>query len=129
MRRILKIRFKHFAINKKPNCVFIQQFGFFNKKRKSNLSVQLTLSLVRRTGLEPVWLPTRPSNVRVCQFRHPRKPNYYSKTQRLLSIDLKHKLRKFCFFKINAEFLLKIGCILRGFRFDGLNEGLSDTQL
>ena len=28
--------------------------------------------MVRRTGLEPVWLPTRPSNVRVCQFRHPR---------------------------------------------------------
>lgn len=28
--------------------------------------------LVRRTGLEPVWLPTRPSNVRVCRFRHSR---------------------------------------------------------
>ncbi len=34
--------------------------------------VQPLSSLVRRTGLEPVWLPTRPSNVRVCQFRHPR---------------------------------------------------------
>lgn len=28
--------------------------------------------MVRSTGLEPVWLPTRPSNVRVCLFRHPR---------------------------------------------------------
>jgi hypothetical protein len=25
---------------------------------------------VSETGLEPVRLPTRPSNVRVCQFRH-----------------------------------------------------------
>ena len=29
-------------------------------------------SLVRLTGLEPVRLPTRPSNVRVCLFRHSR---------------------------------------------------------
>ena len=28
------------------------------------------LFLVRRMGLEPTWLPTRPSNVRVCLFRH-----------------------------------------------------------
>ena len=28
--------------------------------------------LVRETGLEPVRLPTRPSNVRVCRFRHSR---------------------------------------------------------
>lgn len=26
--------------------------------------------LVRMTGIEPVRSPTRPSNVRVCQFRH-----------------------------------------------------------
>ena len=29
--------------------------------------------LVRSTGLEPVRSPTRPSNVRVCQFRHDRR--------------------------------------------------------
>ena len=29
--------------------------------------------LVRETGIEPVWLPTRPSTVRVCQFRHSRE--------------------------------------------------------
>ena len=43
-------------------------------KRKSlerNLCVE-TIKLVRSTGLEPVRLPTRPSNVRVCLFRHPR---------------------------------------------------------
>ena len=28
--------------------------------------------LVRLMGLEPIRLPTRPSNVRVCQFRHSR---------------------------------------------------------
>ena len=31
------------------------------------------LPLVRPPGLEPGWSPTRPSNVRVCQFRHGRK--------------------------------------------------------
>ena len=29
--------------------------------------------LVRSGGLEPPWLPIRPSNVRVCLFRHDRK--------------------------------------------------------
>ena len=29
--------------------------------------------MVRSTGLEPVRSPTRPSNVRVCQFRHDRR--------------------------------------------------------
>ena len=28
--------------------------------------------MVRLMGLEPIRLPTRPSNVRVCQFRHSR---------------------------------------------------------
>ena len=31
------------------------------------------VGLVRSTGLEPVRSPTRPSNVRVCQFRHDRR--------------------------------------------------------
>ena len=31
------------------------------------------IGLVRSTGLEPVRSPTRPSNVRVCQFRHDRR--------------------------------------------------------
>jgi hypothetical protein len=26
--------------------------------------------MVPKAGLEPAWLPTRPSNVRVCQFHH-----------------------------------------------------------
>ena len=32
-----------------------------------------SVGLVRSTGLEPVRSPTRPSNVRVCQFRHDRR--------------------------------------------------------
>ncbi len=28
---------------------------------------------MRLMGLEPIRLPTRPSNVRVCQFRHSRR--------------------------------------------------------
>jgi len=36
-------------------------------------SVRISSAMVRRTRLELVRLPTRPSNVRVCQFRHPRK--------------------------------------------------------
>ena|GEM_PF-4140778 len=32
----------------------------------------LLLILVRPMGLEPIRSPTRPSNVRVCQFRHGR---------------------------------------------------------
>ncbi len=43
---------------------------FFTKKGSPSGSL-----LVRRTGLEPVRLPTRPSNVRVCQFRHHRISN------------------------------------------------------
>ena len=41
-------------------------------KAIADKGVQPLSSLVRRTGLEPVRLPTRPSNVRVCQFRHHR---------------------------------------------------------
>ncbi len=33
-------------------------------------------SLVRRMGLEPTRITIRPSNVRVCQFRHPRISAY-----------------------------------------------------
>ena len=38
--------------------------------------------LVRSTGLEPVRSPTRPSNVRVCLFRHDRKNIYIILTGR-----------------------------------------------
>ena len=40
-----------------------------HKKTQSTLVCTLYF-LVRRMGLEPTWLPTRPSNVRVCLFRH-----------------------------------------------------------
>ena len=40
-----------------------------HKKTQSTLMCTLYF-LVRRMGLEPTWLPTRPSNVRVCLFRH-----------------------------------------------------------
>ena len=33
---------------------------------------RMVFCLVRPMGLEPIWLPTRPSNVRVCLFRHGR---------------------------------------------------------
>ena len=33
--------------------------------------------VVRSTGLEPVRSPTRPSNVRVCLFRHDRMTIFY----------------------------------------------------
>ena len=42
------------------------------KKETTDLKVSCFF-LVRRKGLEPSWLPTRPSNVRVCLFRHLRK--------------------------------------------------------
>ena len=46
--------------------------GFHCKRTGLCYKDRFFCSLVRRTGLEPVWLPTRPSNVRVCHFRHPR---------------------------------------------------------
>ncbi len=59
--------------------VFIQSGLSCRRNRGQKIIRTLTWCLgsyysgmVRRTGLEPVWLPTRPSNVRVCQFRHPR---------------------------------------------------------
>ena len=50
--------------------------GFHNKE-KSEHPIRI-LRLVRVTGLEPVRLNTRPSNVPVCQFQHTRKCRYYS---------------------------------------------------
>lgn len=35
--------------------------------------VQFRLVVVRSMGLEPIRSPIRPSNVRVCLFRHDRK--------------------------------------------------------
>ena len=40
-------------------------------KKPETLQSQ-AFSLVRSMGLEPIRLPIRPSNVRVCQFRHDR---------------------------------------------------------
>ena len=37
-------------------------------------------AMVRSTGLEPVRSPTRPSNVRVCLFRHDRADIWYYNT-------------------------------------------------
>ena len=53
----------------------------------------LSVLMVRSTGLEPVRLPTRPSNVRVCQFRHDRANNgYYT----LYAMFCQHQSCKFC---------------------------------
>ena len=43
------------------------------KKSLPALYPKLVGMVVRSTGLEPVRSPTRPSNVRVCQFRHDRR--------------------------------------------------------
>ena len=60
----------------KEKIHILQYYHFAAKnaemKKETRLFV-VSLFLVRSTGLEPVWLPTRPSNVRVCLFRHPRK--------------------------------------------------------
>ena len=43
-------------------------------------------SLVRPMGLEPIRLPTRPSNVRVCQFRHGRTANNTDRADQQLTL-------------------------------------------
>ena len=44
----------------------------FGRKRKKTIAISSFL-LVRSMGLEPIRSPIRPSNVRVCLFRHDRK--------------------------------------------------------
>ena len=46
-------------------------------KKYQPLHQKLVLNMVRLTGLEPVPSRTRPSNVRVCLFRHNRKHKTY----------------------------------------------------
>ena len=46
--------------------------------RARKLHVSGPFCSVRSTGLEPVRSPTRPSNVRVCLFRHDRMHGYYT---------------------------------------------------
>lgn len=48
-----------------------EAFGPHKKSRASDLA--LALKLVRSMGLEPIRSPIRPSNVRVCLFRHDRE--------------------------------------------------------
>ena len=55
--------------------------------------------LVRPPGLEPGWLPTRPSNVRVCQFRHGRIYLVSLKTT-LIIYHIPRKLSSIIFGKI-----------------------------
>ncbi len=43
-----------------------------DKQKRNFWYTKVPFLLVRETGLEPVRLPTRPSNVRVCRFRHSR---------------------------------------------------------
>ena len=63
------------------------------KTRTQTLYQYLSPLVVRSTGLEPVRLPTRPSNVRVCQFRHDRANNgYYT----LYAMFCQHQSCKFC---------------------------------
>ena len=54
----------------------------------------VTGSLVRLTGLEPVRSPTRPSNVRVCLFRHNRANIYIIAPKREMSSLLYKKISK-----------------------------------
>ncbi len=47
---------------------------FLQKKTKKGLTLYQSyyFLMVRTVGIEPTWLPIRPSNVRVYQFRHVR---------------------------------------------------------
>jgi len=49
-----------------------RELAEITEKRKTLIATIRVLTLVRSTGLEPVRLPIRPSNVRVCQFHHDR---------------------------------------------------------
>ena len=46
--------------------------AFLTKNEKKTIAISSFL-LVRSMGLEPIRSPIRPSNVRVCLFRHDRK--------------------------------------------------------
>lgn len=70
---------KSFSNLSKPTAYINNRFRNI-KKQKRQWVKPLSFLLVRRTGLEPVRLPTRPSNVRVCQFRHHRKFLYFTKS-------------------------------------------------
>ena len=51
----------------------VRHYEIYNKKISQMVLQQNHLAnMVRLTGLEPVRSPTRPSNVRVCLFRHNR---------------------------------------------------------
>ena len=55
--------------NSSPNCFSSALQVPSKQNQKRHLMVSFSL-LVQLMGLEPIRLPTRPSNVRVCQFRH-----------------------------------------------------------
>ncbi len=82
-----------------PDNLFIKImviFAKFNiKKLHPKLLCKMQKYFMRGEGLEPSRLPIRPSNVRVCQFRHPRKQltlSIISKV-RSLSIGMGKKIR------------------------------------
>ena len=87
-RRIVMPKIQKNRGNLREKPLFFRDFGLFaasgwksgwkekiNHRESPCFSV---VSLVRSTGLEPVRSPTRPSNVRVCLFRHDREHLYYN---------------------------------------------------
>ena len=55
--------------NSSPNC-FSSALQVPTKTIKNKHPIGCLFFMVQLMGLEPIRLPTRPSNVRVCQFRH-----------------------------------------------------------
>lgn len=53
-------------------CINMNKVAIIMNKSRINTALYVYI-LVRSPGLEPGWLPIRPSNVRVCRFRHDRK--------------------------------------------------------
>ena len=56
--------------------------------RSLKISQDDCLSLMRTEGLEPSWLPTRPSSVRVYRFRHVRSRSKHNIEETDLATEL-----------------------------------------
>ncbi len=60
---------------------------FERKDQTKRASVGCSFCLVRSMGLEPIRSPIRPSNVRVCRFRHDRKTSRFTRLQKQLYLS------------------------------------------
>ena len=61
----------------------LQSKGKSKKQKSANFCSKFADFLVRLMGLEPIRSPTRPSNVRVCLFRHNRILYYVRNSEHL----------------------------------------------